>query len=686
MDTKASPSDLQRLRDLLVDPERKQIEQINERLESREKFSSQVSDVLPQAIVDSASRGKQLQEAMVPAVEDIVRISIERDTDKFANALFPVIGPSIRKAIGESIRQMLQSLNQMLESSLSVRGLIWRWQSIRTGVSFAQIVMLHSLVYRVEQVFLIHRDSGLLLNHLSHDNAVNHDADLVTSMLSAIADFVGDSFEVADGQALDTVQYGELSIWLAQSPRAALALAIRGDAPAQLRTVMQKTLEDIETHFADSLEKFDGTTDSLAATQPFLNGCLQAQYSPPSKKLSLKARLIWTVVFILACFALVNLWYENHLRQQYVGLVKNEPGYVITGSEVVDGQLVLRGLRDPLSRAPAELLALSQLAETDVRHVLAPYQSLDKQFAHRRMLRIIEPPENVTIAIQDDVLLVSGYAEAEWIERFRQSTPLIAGIDRIDSSQLRSEIDITSFELPDGATAEIDINSGTLIVSGSAAASWLTAARKRLEQIDGLRNLDDSQLRLLPDLTEFGAPASVAMEYLGSTLVVSGLADSSWINELQARIDADPAVTGLDTSGLGNNDLTGLQATTNRLREHSIFFAQAESFTFEEQAAIDTATELVNQALYFSRQAERPIKVIVQGYADSVGSFDDNQFLSQERAEYVAQALYLSGINPGFIEVRGMDQPMQRESSDEERQFNRRVGFDVIFLQQGNEP
>lgn len=672
-------TDLEKLRDLLVEPEREKIEQITERLENSESFSSQVSDVLPEAFINSSSKGGQLKEAMVPAVEDIVRISIERDTDKFAKALFPVIGPAIRKAISESMRQMLQSLNQMLESSLSVRGLMWRWQSIRTGVSFAEIVMLHSLVYRVEQVFLIHRGSGLLLNHLSHNNAARNDADLISSMLSAITDFVGDSFDVDAGEALDTVQFGELSIWLAQGPDTALALAIRGDAPAQLRIVMQQTLEDIQTHFANSIANFDGDTKQLAATQPYLDACLQAQYSPPPKKLSLRARLIWTTALILIVFGLVSVWHDHHLQQQYVQLIKNEPGYVVIDETMLDNRLVLRGLRDPLAREPLELLNLSQLTADDVVHDFEPYQSLDKQFARQRMLRIIQPPPNVSLSIVNDVLFVEGFASEQWINNFLQLKPLIAGIDRIDGSGLQSEVDLSSLQLRDGINAELDINRGHLRLSGFTDSDWWQSVRDKLLLVPGVLSFDISELAVLPELTNLEAPESVSMEYQGTRLVVKGQANTEWINRLQQQISDQTVISELDMTDLLNSDEVKLTEAISSLSRQTIFFAEAESFTFEEQSAITATVELVHQILDLSRQLSRPLRIVVQGFTDSQGDFEDNQFLSRERAEYVAQSLYLSGINPGFIEIKGIDRPVPQENSPAERRFNRRVSFDVVI-------
>jgi OOP family OmpA-OmpF porin len=59
-------------------------------------------------------------------------------------------------------------------------------------VPYAQVVIRHALVYRVEQVFLIHRESGLLLEQAHLPNLALPDADLVSGIRTAIRDFVAD--------------------------------------------------------------------------------------------------------------------------------------------------------------------------------------------------------------------------------------------------------------------------------------------------------------------------------------------------------------------------------------------------------------------------------------------------------------------------------------------------------------
>ena len=74
-----------------------------------------------------------------------------------------------------------------------------------------------------------------------------------------------------------------------------------------------------------------------------------------------------------------------------------------------------------------------------------------------------------------------------------------------------------------------------------------------------------------------------------------------------------------------------------------------------------------------SRQLGKQVHFTVQGYSDSVGSFDDNRLLSLDRAEFIAQQLYLAGVSPRIVTIYGIEKPVEIEKSVEEQRYNRRV-------------
>ena len=88
------------------------------------------------------------------------------------------------------------------------KGLKWRWQAMTSDRSYAEIVLANSVICSVDEVLLIHRETGLLLVHASRDPQHARDADLVSSMLTAIEDFARDSFDLDDEDSLSSFSMG----------------------------------------------------------------------------------------------------------------------------------------------------------------------------------------------------------------------------------------------------------------------------------------------------------------------------------------------------------------------------------------------------------------------------------------------------------------------------------------------
>jgi len=376
----ASSNAFAELRTLLVGPEREQLADILRRLDDPARWLQDLSRVLPEAIRLRRDDHK-LRVALHPIIEESIRISVERDPRMLANALHPVIGAAVRKAVASALQSMLLSLNQIMEQSVSLRSIRWRLEAWRTGKSFGEILLLRSLLYRVEQVFLIHRKTGLLLLHREAAAAVVKDVDLVSGMLTAIQDFVRDSFGAPESAELETVQVGEFSIWIQHGPQAILAGVIRGVAPTRLQAVFQDALWHIGMEHAADLEEFNGDASVFAACAPDLDKCLlgQAQQAPQPS-----SALLWLIpaVVVLA----LGVWLFFSIRDQrrwdtYVHDLSRQPGLVVTSAARRGGRYFIAGLRDPLAPDAAALLAASGIPADHVSFQWEPYRSSQPQFA-----------------------------------------------------------------------------------------------------------------------------------------------------------------------------------------------------------------------------------------------------------------------------------------------------------------
>ncbi|MGZ7457693.1 OmpA family protein [Pseudomonas sp. Ma2-10] len=81
------------------------------------------------------------------------------------------------------------------------------------------------------------------------------------------------------------------------------------------------------------------------------------------------------------------------------------------------------------------------------------------------------------------------------------------------------------------------------------------------------------------------------------------------------------------------------------------------------------------QQLYTFLQANPERKVRIEGFTDSVGSESLNQALSENRADSVASALILQGVDPSRISTHGYGEeyPVAGNGTASARQLNRRV-------------
>jgi OOP family OmpA-OmpF porin len=439
--TPEPPADsLAQLRRLLLTPEQVQLVALQRRLDDPKIRAGDVSEVVAEAIAMRAGRDDALTGALGPTVEGVLRTSVRKNPGALAEALFPVMGPAIRKAIAAALVAMMQSLNQTLEQSLSLKGLAWRLEAWRTGTSFGEVVLLHTLLYRVEQVFLVHRVTGLPLAHRVLAGVAAPDASMVSGMLTAIQDFVRDSFGAVRTDTLQAFQVGELTVWIEEGPLAVLAAVIRGTPPQSLRAGLQHALERIHQEQGFALETFSGDPGPLEACGDTLDGCLQAHRArPATDRRRWRLRPIWIVVAV-AAIALATwtgwAWRDGRRWTEYVDRLKAEPGIVVTNVGRREGKYFVTGLRDPLAADPAALVRAARLDPRAVIGRWEPYHALLPGFVLVRARNLLEPPAGVTLAIDGDVLSASGWAPRAWILDARRLARVIPGVGHFRDDEL----------------------------------------------------------------------------------------------------------------------------------------------------------------------------------------------------------------------------------------------------------
>lgn len=420
--------------------------------------SEEVSSVLPEAVSKSSQKSTELTEATLPIVEENIRESVLRNPKVLADALFPVIGPAIRKAISAALSSMVQSFNQTLEYSVSPKGLRWRLEAFRTGRSFGEVVMLKTLRYSVEQIFLIHRETGLLLQHVARNPQDTEDADMVSAMLTAITDFAHDSFKTSEDATLDSFKISGLSVWIENSPDVILAAAIRGNPPLELREIFTTAIEKVQFTFERELEEFEGESEIFARARPELERCLQFQameekeagfFSPARLMLGVVSLVLLLVVGYFA----LDYWRWSGLLED----IREEPGYVLTDYQRGWFTHSVAGLKDPLANGASTLLANNGYDEDDVALSWREYHDSNSDFVIRRAQKLLAPPDGVKLSYQNGILAVDGKATSDWFSNAKRFGSMISGVEEVRVTGESQNDPISSIE-----RSRIQFKCGTL--------------------------------------------------------------------------------------------------------------------------------------------------------------------------------------------------------------------------------
>lgn len=425
------------LKALLLQSENHRLNTLENRLDNPMTRAKEISRSLPDAISMSVMAGSQLPRVIQPVIDDSLKESVRKDPQALADAIFPALGPGIRKAISSTLMGMIQSLNQMLNHSFSIQGLKWRFEAFKTGRPFAEVVMLHTLVFRVEQIFLVHDRTGILLDHVMADGVVAQDPDLVSGMLTAIQDFVRDSFSGSPGDDIETLRIGaDQSVWVEKGDQAFIAAVIRGTPPVELRTLYREIVEEIHLKAGEALRSFGGDTGPFALFRETLRDGLQYREKKEKKQIN---PLVWLVLacFIAAGLALPGFWGYRlfEARQDWerrLEKLRAQKGVVVVSARKAGDLYHISGLKDPLVADP--MLPLTPDEQQDIQARWQPFYSLDPGFVFQRAQKILAPPPDITLTFDRNMIIARGKATQAWIERFQHRAAAIPGVDGYDVS------------------------------------------------------------------------------------------------------------------------------------------------------------------------------------------------------------------------------------------------------------
>jgi hypothetical protein len=253
------PDELEALRSLVSAPERARVARLEAEV----------------AKLDARSRDRDaLIAAITPILGDVIRHKIQDSRDEMIEVLYPILGQLIGRAVSEAIRDLARTVDARMRSSFDPQVIVGRLRARALGVPESSLMLRDALPFQVTEVFLIERQSGLLLQYLCRDPEEAADSDLISGMLTAIRDFAQDTFGRDREGQLDEIQYGSRLILIEASRHAYLAVVMDGVAPSGFRASVRERIMDFENEYAEILAHFDGDNSRIEAFKPVLSELL----------------------------------------------------------------------------------------------------------------------------------------------------------------------------------------------------------------------------------------------------------------------------------------------------------------------------------------------------------------------------------------------------------------------------
>jgi outer membrane protein OmpA-like peptidoglycan-associated protein len=306
-----------------------------------------------------------------PQMGDAIKNQITLERDAMVDALYPVIGNTISKYMVE----LVKSINDKVESTLSPEGV---WRKIRAkvqGVSEAELILQESLGYKIQAVLLIHKVSGLVIREVQPDRDFRIEADMLAGMLTAIRSFVNDCMAQPDlNSELHKIDYNASTILLEVAGYCYLAVIVKGEPPLQFVAQIRDTLSQIILKSEKAIANYDGDPATIPNyVDLYLDKLIQAQ--PKQRRKPWVAKFP-TGLFLVITLPLSFIWYRSYLASQ----IEAKTAEALDGvpelsiyrivPQVNRGKLTLTG------RLPDEYLR--QKAEA-VAHQVAPDWTIENQ-------------------------------------------------------------------------------------------------------------------------------------------------------------------------------------------------------------------------------------------------------------------------------------------------------------------
>ncbi|UCN01186.1 OmpA family protein [Sulfurimonas sp. SWIR-19] len=320
-------NDYEKLKQLLFEEERHKIDELELLLQKSikenadaaiiiEKISPLLSDIFSKTIEKNKA---EFVAIFAPLISLAIKDQVKNEKDDIVDALYPVIGNMISKFVSQSFKDMINEINTKVQSTFSYETLKRKIVAKIKGVSETELLLQSSQkLNKVESVFLIHKESGLLVSERSIENHESIEPEMVASMLSAIRSFVNDWISKnSDSLELNEIEFGNYTIYLEVAGCCYLAVVLSGTSNRTLQNKITSVLEFLVKKHSDAIANFEGDKAKLDLDEinKHLDTLLENESEEPAEQKQKQSYTFFWIIGVFVFTALSVYFYISYSNQ-----------------------------------------------------------------------------------------------------------------------------------------------------------------------------------------------------------------------------------------------------------------------------------------------------------------------------------------------------------------------------------
>ncbi len=200
-----------------------------------------------------------------PAIAD----GIAENKEKMIDALYPIMGGMISKYVTQAIKEMMETINRKIEQGFSLERYKRKVKARLTGVSETELLLEESTDATIFAMFIIHKETGLLVSEAHLESNEIGDVHMVASMASAIKDFINDwiSHRSEEKEEIQILSYGNATLYIESAGSVYVIAFLNSEPDYEQRTQINNFFASLVKAYSGFFQNFNGDDSSKEVSE-----------------------------------------------------------------------------------------------------------------------------------------------------------------------------------------------------------------------------------------------------------------------------------------------------------------------------------------------------------------------------------------------------------------------------------